>query len=148
MGSDLTHAIVEVDVDLVLFQIKLSFAHLVFRWQGRVQFVLACHFFNHAFGFTKMLVFEIQNHALIFLSGVRQKANASVDEMIISVFVVFESLLANLLFTVDNTILVTMVIVEQLTVLCVNLDELAQVEASLRTFMILDQFELIWESSS
>lgn len=131
MCGDFTDTIVEVDINHLLFKVKLSFTHLVFRWHDRVQFVLACHFFNGAVSVTEMLIFKQKSHALIFLSWVRQERYTSVDELIVSVFVVFKCLPSDLFFAIDDSILVSMVVVEKFTILGINLQKLSKMETCL-----------------
>ena len=104
--GDFTVSVVVVDENFLLRHVELGLFDLGFGWVPRVQLELLSHFLDYAI-FFKVLVF---NHEvlLVFLL-ILFVGNGAVDETIFTSFVVFESLMTNLFFSVDEAVFYSVV---------------------------------------
>ena len=92
-------------------------------------------------------VLLISDYKLWWLN-IRIVSDTSIDEFVFSSFEPLKDLLADMLFSVDEAIFVSVVIEVNLSVLIVNLNQFFPMIGVFGTLIMLNSFELVRESSS
>jgi len=147
-GGDFAVSVVVVDEHFLFGHVEFSLFDLGFSGVPWVQFKLLSHFLDNAI-FFEVLVLNRQVLLVFFL--ILLVGYGTVDETIFTAFVVLEGFVADLFFSVDETVLYSVVPEVEFAGVAINLDKFLPV---LRTcvltvgFKMFDQFEFVWETSS
>ena len=84
----------------------------------------------------------------LFFFSIGVESDAPVDQSIFSAFVSLKCLPTDLLFSVDKSIAIPVMVVINFPIPSVYLDQLFPVVRALRAFVMLDEFEIVGKSSS
>lgn len=133
---------------LLLSHVKLSFADLTFFVLSRVKAELLSHLLDGHVFFHPVVK---QNEVVLASSATAAlglKSYTSVAHVVFSSFVALKGLPADVLLSVDEAIVVSVMVEIKFSVLSINLHKLLPVVRVGRTFIVLNQFELVGEPSS
>ena len=109
-----------INVDSVFSNVELSLSNLLGCWLVRVKFKLLSHLINVVLPLIYLILDELM---LLFINsdgGII--SNRSVNKFVFSSLELFEGFSSNLFLSVDETILVSVVIEVDLSVMIVNLN--------------------------
>jgi len=116
---DLTLVVVVRDRDILFFIIENGLLDLGRGWFRVVKFVFTGHFLNVVV-FVVILVRDIR--MLIDIDfNIWIESNTSIDKLVLSIFILFEVLLSNLFFSVDQAILNSVMVEPDFSVSVINL---------------------------
>jgi hypothetical protein len=136
-----------VDNYFVCFEIEHSFSHLLVSWLIWIEFKLLCHLLNLKF-FRKIIIFNKK-----ILSSIKWTflictvSNTSENKLIWSVLISFKCLVTYLLLSINETILISMMVIVDFSVLIIYLNKFLPIIHYLGLFVMFNCLELVWESS-
>ena len=130
-----------VNNNFISFKIKHSFSHLFLCRSSWIKFEFLSHFLNFYF-FIKIIVFNYRITTSKIIKFLRI-GDTSVNELIWSVLVSFKSLMTNLFFSVNQTILISVMIKVHFSKLVIYLNQFFPMICMFRTFIVLNCFKFI-----
>lgn len=143
LSEDLALLVMIVDVNLVLVDHELSFSNLLFWRLVWIELELLCHFLDKV---VLEILFVVDNE--LRLVNFLIVSYTSVDQSIFSALESLKDLLTDVFLSIDESILISVVIEVNLSPSVINLDHFLPVVVLLRRLVVLNCLELIWESSS
>ena len=130
-----------INNNLICLKIKNSFSHLLICRFGWIKFEFLGHFLNFDF-FIKIIVLNYRVTTIKFIKFFRI-SDTSVNKLIWSVLVSFKSLMTNLFFSVNQTILISVMIKVHFSKLVIYLNQFFPMICMFRTFIVLNCFKFI-----
>lgn len=147
LSKDLSFLKMIVNHHRIKFHIENGLFDLNLSWHGFVKLKLLSHFLDFKDLFEVVILnYEILTGVDYF--GVVSISDASVDELVFSPLELFEGFGLDLLLSVDEAVLVSVMVEVDLAVSVVDLDHLFPVVGLFGLLVVLDCFEFVWESSS
>ena len=134
-----------------LLKAKLGAADLILRLLFRVEGEFLSHLLYDNFSLELVTNVMVVNQFQVLVCDarkVRVEGNTAVNQFILTALISLEGLATNDLLTVDQAILVTMVVEINLAYLSIDLNNLLPVVRRSRAVIALDKLELIGEPSS
>ena len=147
-GGDLSLFVVVVDVHLLKVQVELGLLHLSGSWHVRIKVELLCHLLQLDRLFVVVLV-HAQVSVLRTILGVEYAT--SVHESVRTILVLFNDLVlvdSKEFFSHDESILLSVMVEEDLSGLTIILHLLLPVEVRLTALVVLNQLEEVGEATS
>ena len=134
-----------IESDICFRDIKDSLFNLFVSWHVRIKLKFLGHLFDDIL---LSVVFVLNIFFSLLWHYIWIKGDTSVNQSIFSTLVSFEMLFANLFFSVDHEITVSMMIEVYFSVSVIHLNQLLPIVEFIWWIIVFNRFKLIWESAS
>mmetsp|Transcript_6158 Transcript_6158/g.9915 ORF Transcript_6158/g.9915 Transcript_6158/m.9915 type:complete len:738 (+) Transcript_6158:325-2538(+) len=145
LAEDLALLVVIIDEDETLGDVELGLADLFVGRLALVELELLSHLLNIIIAavdlvFDVVVLVHVDHHVGVV-------SHAAVDELVLSTLEALEGLVADQLLSIDEPVLVAVVVEVDLSVTVIDLDELLPVVLLLAGLVVLDGLELVRQAS-